>query len=146
MSRVVSTKVTLTTGKKVKVYYITGGFYEELRYFLDQDKPCVYSRLNELEESLLRIPDHILDRLRLLENLLESKIYEKLFLEMKEILEKKDPSKSFRKDDITNSMKTPFYWVLKATVFENLLKAGLITARGKRGWFRIGSNEMSEKV
>ena len=129
--RVVSTKVTLTTGKKVKVYYISEAFRRELEVLLDTDTPCVLRRLNELEA---KVPPYAPDRLRLLEALLEDSIMNKLYSEMRDLV--LGLEKSFRESEITRSKEiTPFYWILKAKVFQTLIVDGIIEARGGN-WFR----------
>jgi len=141
MSRVVSTEVTLTTGKKVKVYYINEAFRRELERLLDTDRPTIFKHLVALTE---RSPRYTGARLTLLEQVLRDSIYKLLFLEIRNLV--LDKEKSFHKFEITHSEEiTPFYWDLKEEVFNNLVAAKLIVYRGS-GWFRRGSNEMPTKM
>ena len=131
--RVVSTEIRIVGQTPlVKVFYITPEFYEELSFTIDSNIPSIFTRLNNLEE---RIPDYVLDRLRLLEDLLEDQIKKKLLSEIKEEISKRGLRKSFHRYDILHSTETPFYWDLKKELFNWFLERNFIEYRGS-GWYR----------
>ena len=131
--RVVSTEIKIVGQTPlVKVYYITPEFYKELSYTIGSNIPSIFKRLDHLEE---KIPDYLLDRLRLLEDLLEDQIEKKLLSEIKEEISKRGLHKSFHKYDILRSMETPLYWNLKTKLFNWFLERNFIEYRGS-GWYR----------